>query len=661
MKGTAELMKKFFSKHSSFFLIAIILFWMKTYIAYKVEFSLGVEGALQQFLLFLNPLSSALFFIGLALFIKGKAQSIMIVVISGIMSALLYANIVYYRFFTDFITVPVVMQVKVNGGQLSDSINSLMRFTDILYFLDVIVLIVLLATKVYKPKVQKNRRAAKSVFALAILVFIINLGLAEADRPQLLSRSFDRNYLVKYLGAYNFTVYDVVQNARSESQRALADSSDITEVQNYINANFAEPNSVYYGKAEGKNVVYISLESLQSFIINYKLNGEEVTPFLNSLVGKQDTLYFENFFHQTGQGKTSDAEFMMDNSLYGMSQGSVFVNKAQNTLQSAPAILKTKGYVSAAFHGNYKTFWNRNEMYKSIGYDYFFDAEYYDMSEENTKNYGMKDIPFFKESMPLLESLQQPFYAKFITLSNHHPFEMDEGDTDFPAGDFGDSVVNDYFQSAHYLDESIKEFFSYLKESGLYDDTMVVMYGDHYGISENHNTAMAKVMGVDEITPLMNSQLQRVPLFIHVPGMEGKVVSEYGGDVDVMPTVLHLLGVDTKDYLQIGSDLLSKDHRETIPFRNGDYVSPTVTKIGDNCYDTNNGDLLDAAQCTKQAENAAAELQTSDAIVSKDLLRFYTPKGFTPINRDDYSYVKNGDDSTTDPATDTKSETESGE
>ena len=651
MKGTVELWKKFMAQHSSFFLIAIVLFWIKTYAAYKIEFSLGVEGTFQQLLLFINPISSALFFIGLALFVKGKAQPVVMTVITGVMSFLLYANIVYYRFFTDFITVPVVMQVKVNGGQLSDSILSLMSPFDILYFLDVIVLIVLLAKKIYKPVVQTNRRKAKSVFALAILTFIINLGLAEIDRPELLSRSFDRNYLVKYLGAYNFTIYDIVQNARSESQRALADSSDITEVQNYINANFADPNSVYFGKAEGKNVIYISLESLQSFIINYKLEGKEVTPFLNQLTKDKNTFYFENFFHQTGQGKTSDAEFMMDNSLYGMSQGSVFVNKAQNTFQSAPAILKGKGYTTAAFHGNYKTFWNRNEMYKSLGYDYFFDAEYYDMSDENTKNYGMKDIPFFKESMPMLESLKKPFYTKFITLSNHHPFAMDDEDTDFPAGTTSDNVVNNYFRSAHYLDESLKQFFQYLKDAGLYDNTMIVMYGDHYGISENHNKAMEQVLNVDEITPLMNANLQRVPLFIHVPGVEGKVVSKYGGDVDVMPTVLHLLGVNTKDYLQVGSDLLSKEHRETVPFRNGDFVSPTLTKLGDNCYNTKSGELVTGEECKNQAESAAAELKASDSIVSKDLLRFYTPEGFTPINREDYNYVK---DAATNPAAETK-------
>ncbi|WP_220095165.1 LTA synthase family protein [Bacillus sp. 03113] len=634
-------LKRMFEFKLSFFIAAVVFLWIKTYAAYQIEFSLGIENALQHILLFFNPLSSAIFVFGIALFFKNKVQAILIVVFHFVMSALLYANIVYYRFFSDFITVPVIMQTKVNGGQLGDSAFSLMTPFDLLYFADTIILILLLAFKIYQPKIQHNKKTAYSVMAIAIVTFIVNLGVAEIDRPQLLTRSFDRNYLVKYLGAYNFTVYDIVQNARSESQRAMADSNDIIEVENYINANYTAPNPAYFGKGEGMNVVYVSMESLQSFMINYKLNGQEVTPFLNSLTRNGEAFYFNNFFHQTGQGKTSDAEFMMENSLFPMSQGSVFVNKAQNTYQAAPAILKTKGYTSAVFHGNYKTFWNRNEMYKSLGYDKFFDAEYYDMSDENTKNYGMKDKPFFKESMPLLNSLPQPFYTKFISLSNHFPFKMDEGDTDFPAGDFGDDVVNQYFQSAHYMDQALEQFFNDLKSSGLYDKTIVVLYGDHYGISDNHNNAMAKVLGVDEITPFMNTQLQRVPLFIHVPGVKGEVKQEYGGDVDVLPTLMHLLGIDSKEYLQFGSDLLSQDHREVVPFRDGDFVTKDVTQVGEKCYSNETGELMpDTKACEPVAESVSTALKMSDNIVFKDLLRFHKPKGFIPINRNDYNYVK---------------------
>ncbi|MCY7799549.1 LTA synthase family protein [Bacillus haynesii] len=650
-------MKRFIKERGlAFFLIAAILLWLKTYAAYVIEFNLGITNTVQQILLFVNPISSSLFFLGLGLLFKKKIQQTAIIVIHFLMSFLLYANVVYYRFFSDFITLPTIMQAKTNGGQLGDSIFSLMHPLDVLYFIDTFILIGL-AVFYNRPSETTTKRPFKIVMGTSILVFLVNLAVAEIDRPELLTRSFDRNYLVKYLGTYNFTIYDAVQNIKSNSQRALASSSDVTEVENYIKANHDKPNAEYFGKAKGMNVVYISLESLQTFAIDYKIDGKEVTPFLNSLAHDNETFYFDNFFHQTGQGKTSDAEFMMDNSLYPLSQGSVFINKAQNTLQSAPAILKSQGYTSAAFHGNYKTFWNRNEMYKAIGYDKFFDATYYDMSEDKTKNYGLKDKPFFEESMPLLKSLKQPFYTKFITLSNHFPFEMDEGDTDFPAGDTGDSVVDHYFQSANYMDQAIEQFFNDLKKAGLYDNTIVVMYGDHYGISENHNKAMAKVLGKD-ITPYENAQLQKVPLFIHAPGVKGIKSNKYGGEVDVAPTLLHLMGVNTKDYLMSGSDLLSPEHREIIPFRNGDFVSPEYTKTNGNYYDTKTGELLNEKDIDPNIEESVKkELEMSDKIVDGDLLRFYKPKGFKAINPSDYDYTNhNPKTSESDAAQTTKSD-----
>ncbi|WP_280517046.1 LTA synthase family protein [Lederbergia sp. NSJ-179] len=624
------------SKSVQFFLIAIVLFWLKTYVAYRIEFNLGIDNSVQKFLLFINPLSSAFLFLGAALVFK-KHWGAVLIGIQFVLSFLLYANVVYYRFFDDFITWPTILQLKVNGGQ-TDSALSLMTPYDIFYFTDTILLVLLLALKVYQLKSVSTRKIALIPMVVAVGIFLFNLSLAEADRPELLTRSFDRNYLVKYLGTYNFTIYDAVQTARSSMQRTFASSDDVTEIENNLKANFAKPNADYFGQAKGMNVMYISLESLQTFLIDYKLDGQEVTPFLNSLAHDGKTFYFDNFFHQTGQGKTSDAEFMMDNSLFPLSQGSVFINKAQNTYHAAPAILKSRGYTSAAFHGNYKTFWNRNEIYKAFGYDQFFDATYYNMTPENVKNYGLKDKPFLEESMPLLESLPQPFYSKMILLSNHFPFAMDEGDTDFPAGDFGDKVVNQYFQSANYMDQALEEFFHNLKEAGLYDNTIIVMYGDHYGISENHNSAMERVTG-EEITPFKNAQLQRVPLFIHVPGVKGGVVHKYSGEVDVQPTILHLLGVDTRNYLHVGNDILSPEYKEVVPFRNGDFVTPEVTQVNGVCYDNETGEEIEDQQCSSDDQVVKEKLEISDRIVTKDLLRFYQPEGYVPIDPNDYQYT----------------------
>ena len=166
------------------------------------------------------------------------------------------------------------------------------------------------------------------------------------------------------------------------------------------------------------------------------------------------------------------------------------------------------------------------------------------------------------------------------------------------------------------------------------------MYGDHYGISENHNNAMEKVLG-KEITPFDNTGLQRVPFFIRVPGIEGGVNHEYGGQMDILPTLLHLLGIDTKDYVQFGTDLLSEQHDELVPFRNGEFVSPTITSIDGKFYDSTTGLELEENQieeAKKYQEIVEHKLALSDKVVNGDLLRFYTPENFTPVDRTKYDY-----------------------
>jgi lipoteichoic acid synthase len=499
-------------------------------------------------------------------------------------------------------------------------------------------LLIFKAVKIETKDLTRRRSAALIYASLAIS--FANLGLAETDRPELLTRGFDRNYIVKYLGMYNYTIYDAVQSTKASAQRVMADSSDTTEVINFTKSNYAEPNPKYFGKAEGMNVIYLHLESIQTFLMNYELHGEEVTPFLNSLIEEENTTYFDNFFHQTAQGKTADAEFILENSLYGLPQGSAFTTKGMNTYNAAPAILKDKGYTSAVFHGNSGSFWNRNEIYKSFGYDNFFDADYYDLKPENMADYGLMDKPFFEQSMPYLESLKQPFYSKFITVSHHYPYHMDQEMATIEPHTTGDKSVDNYFQTARYADEALKQFFEQLKASGLYENSVIVMYGDHYGISKNHNKAMEKVLG-KEITPFDSAGLQRVPLFIRVPGMEGGVNHEFGGQIDLMPTLMHLLGIDTKQYLQFGTDLLSENHDDLVPFRNGDFMSPTISSVDGKYYDSTTGELLDESrfeEAKKLQESAEQKLALSDKVVNGDLLRFYQPENFEPVDRSKYDY-----------------------
>ena len=639
-------MRRFISSKMQFFAIAAILIWLKTYVIYLIEFNLGIQNLLQHFLLFINPLSSTLIFLGIAFFARGRRVGGYIWLIHFFMSLLLYSNVVFYRFNNDFITLPVLTQTS-NFSSLGNSIIDLIKWYDIFYMLDVVFLLFLFLTskQIWKHERVKMRVPA-TIITLGLLLLTFNVILAEIDRPQLLKRTFDRNYIVKYLGAYNFTIYDAIQNLKTTTERVLADSDDITEVRNYSMLKYAPPNEELFGVAAGKNIIKIHLESFHSFLINFELHGEEVTPFINSLVNEQNEwTYFENFFHQTEQGKTADAELIADNSLYGLPQGSAFVTKGKNTYQALPAILKQKqGYTSAVFHGDGKLFWNRDEIYKQFGIDYFFYDAYYDMSEEQVIGYGLKDKPFFKESMPILESLPQPFYAHFITLTHHHPYLIDEEDATIAPAETGDGSVDRYFQTARYLDEALEMFFEDLKKAGLYEDSLIFIYGDHYGISNNHYRALSEIFGT-EMDHYKYANLQRVPFMIKIPGVEGMgTISEYAGQVDIMPTILHLVGIDSRDFILFGTDLFSEKHNDVVAFRNGDFMTEKYAKVKDVYYDNRTGEVIEEPNEELEEINAQVmrELNLSDNVLQGDLLRFYTPyEGWEPVDPSEYFYDDN--------------------
>ena len=625
----------------AFFLMTVFTVTLKTYFSYYVDFSLGVKGLVQNLILLMNPYSLIALILSIFLFFKGKKAYWFIFIGGFLLTFLLYANVVYFRFFSDFLTFSTLNQAS-NVESMGGAVSASFKWYDFVYFLDTIVyLFILIFKRSWLDKRVFSKKFVPVVMAASIALFFLNLAFAETDRPELLTRTFDHKYLVKYLGPYNFTVYDGVKTIQNNQQKALASEDDLTRVLNYTKQKNTEPNSEYYGIAKKKNIIKIHLESFQTFLINKKVNGKEVTPFLNKLsTGNDDFRYYPNFFHQTGQGKTSDSEFTMDNSLYGLPQGSAYSLKGDNTYQSLPAILDQKeGYTSDVMHGDYKTFWNRDQIYKHFGIDKFYDATYYDMSDENVVNLGLKDKPFFKASAEYQSKMKQPFYSHLITLTNHYPFTLNSEDASIDKPNTGDSTVDGYIQTAHYLDQALEQYINDLKTKGLYDDSVIMIYGDHYGISENHNNAMEKLLG-EQITPAKFTDLNRTGFWLKIPGKNGTVDETYAGQMDVMPTILHLVGIDSKNYLMFGTDMLSKDHNDVIPFRNGDFITKDYKFVNGKVYSNKNNELIttppkDLEKNKKQVEK---DLEMSDEVLNGDLFRFYNNPDFKKINPSKYDY-----------------------
>lgn len=618
-------MKSFKWPKHSLLIFAVIATWIKTFIVYQTSFDLDIENGMQRFILFINPLSFVLFIYGLSLFFKSpKVRSRYLITVSLILSLILYGNVAFYRFYNDFVTLPVLFQTS-NFGDLGSSAGAIMNLSDILFFTDVIGLIILsfIMKKNSQPiTVRKDFRRAYFVMAAAVL--FLNLGLSEVERPQLLTRAFDRELLVKNIGTYNYHLYDIYVQSKSSAQRAMADGSELVEISNSIKANQAEVNPDMFGKYAGRNLIVVSMESLQNFVINNEMNGYEITPFLNSLTKDPDTYYFSDFYHQTGLGKTSDSEFIFENSLYGLGRGAVFFTHGENTYNSLAERLGENNYFTSVMHSNNKSFWNRDMIYKAFNIQKFYDIDSYDVNEENSVNWGLKDKPFFEQSAKMIGEMPQPFYSRLITLTNHFPFYLDEEDMSIPEYDSNSGTLNRYFQTVRYMDEALELFFEELKANGVYDNSIIVLYGDHYGISENHNKAMAKYLNKDEITPVDTALLQSVPLFIHIPGSkDGQVIDKTAGQIDLRPTILHLLGIDTSKDMQLGADLFSDQHEDFVIFRDGRFVTKDLVYADEACYDRHSGEETEMSLCQPYVERAEQELSHSDQIINGDLLRFY--------------------------------------
>lgn len=614
-------------------LIAVIATWLQTYYTYRTAFDLDIENGMQEFILLINPLAFLLGVYGISLFFKSaKGRNAYIITVKVILTIVLYGNVVFYRFYNDFITLPVLFQTN-NFGDLGSSVAGLVSLADMLYFADLLIVI---AAVLFLPAAKDFNRMANNrrntYFALTFALLFLNLGLAEKERPQLLTRSFDRELLVKNIGTYNYHLYDIYVQSKTHAQKAFADGGELTTIVNDAKSNEVKPNKDFYGIAEGKNVIFISLESTQNFVINEKMNGQTITPFLNKLIKSNDTLYFDNFYHQTGLGKTSDSEFIMENSLYGIGGGAVFFTNAGNSLNSMSEKLGDNGYATSVLHANNKSFWNRDLMYQAMNIQTFYDLESFDVNEQNSVNWGLKDIPFMKQSVDIMKDMEQPFATRMLTLTNHFPFTSDKKDQYIDAYDSGDKTVDRYFQTTRYTDEAVKVLFKKLKKEGLYDNTIVVMYGDHYGISENHNKAMAKFLNKEEITPYDTAMLQEVPFIIHAPNTgikekAGNQAHEVGGQVDIRPTVLHLLGLDTSNDIQVGTDLLAKKHEDIIAFRDGRFITNDVVYANETFYDRKTGEVLpESAELKALIERANAKTALSDKIINGDLFRFYDEK-----------------------------------
>jgi lipoteichoic acid synthase len=543
-----------------------------------------------------------------------------------LISLILMVDLVYNRYFYDVTSIALIKQARL-VSEVKDSVGALIRFSDFIYFFDLLILIPLYKMLKNKYKIQSNfsiriRAALLVVFLTLGYTLSYNSVLAlNRNQPGILKTLYDKKWIVKGIGDLNFHMidfYKYVTNRVLKKEKLTEEEKK--SVEQWYNSKNAPQSKKYTGIMKGKNLIIVQLESFQGFLLNAKINGQEITPNLNKLA--QNSLVFDNYHYQTAWGGTSDAEFLSNVSLLPAREGSVYYQYAGNTYDSIVKQLKDRGYFTAVMHSNRPGFWNRVEMYRAIGFDRYESEK--DFNIDDIQGIGLSDKSFFRQSVEKMKAYSQPFYAFLITLSSHFPYKDPEDKIKniLNVGSFEGKLMGDYLKAVKYTDEAIGEFINELKDAGLWNNSVVVFYGDHSAIPQSKSDQLSKLLyNKDSLTPLEWAKLQKVVAMIHFPDESIKGHSKItASQMDLYPTLANLFGFKSK--YAMGQDLLNAKNGFMVN-RDGIWADNNVIYLKgiDKVLDLNTGKELDRRDYEEEFKKAYEYLKNSDAVLDYNLIK----------------------------------------
>ncbi|EPB8193341.1 LTA synthase family protein [Clostridium perfringens] len=506
---------------------------------------------------------------------KGKGRMWAAIVIDILVTILFIADIWYYRVNGTFLSIRHIIE----PGIFNPIGKSLFNFKpiDLLFLLDFVILFLVykftgLKNVKYKSSLKTRLIAFISVFGISAIVIGFGhyyLDIAKKSDKVLFRIAWAPFQTFSDISPLGYHGYDIYYYTNKEM--TLTDAQK-NEIKTWFDENKEDlPDNKYKGMFEGKNLIAIQVESLENFVIGQKVYGQEITPNINKLL--KNSLYFDNIKEQNNSGISSDCDLMVNTSMLPVRDGSTFFGYPWTEYNTLQDLLNSKGYNTISTHPEVPGNWNWAEAHKSFKADKIWDASQFDQSE--VIGLGMSDESYLKQIGDKLKKEKQPFYTFLVTLTSHGPFEVPEDKQylNLPE-DLNENMLGAYFQSVRYTDEAIGKFINQLKEEGLLENTVIMLYGDHCGVHKFYE---------DDIkdSPLegdwWKDNEKEIPFMIYNPSIKGETISKEGGQIDFLPTIAYLLGFnrDKFDSTAMGRVLVNTN-RNAIILNNGEIVgTPT--------------------------------------------------------------------------------------
>lgn len=475
------------------------------------------------------------------------------IVVMALLDVLLVANLMYFR--TYYSAIPASSYLE--AGNLADFKASV---TDSLRWADIVMPLITIATAVMAFRYKTTKRQpltavlkwwAAPLAGFALLLTGVNLCKGGFHKSL---RSVRQSAYLCSADAPIFSVFGCIWYDISDAAEPITPEKQ-AEIERWL-ASQPKHQPADSVTEKRSNLLIVFAESLESWVLEKKVDGKEITPCLNSLLKEKSTLYAPNVLTQVKGGRSIDAQLMICSGLLPLMSGtysSLYYDNTFYTLQKAMRGLKhSRSYLLTI---DKVSTWNQGAVARSFGTDTIISYHDFKMTEAFGTHKRIGDASFFQQCQEKIERGEvwkpgESVYMQFVTYSGHAPFKLPDHlrTITFPASI--PEKAADYMTTAHYTDKAIGDFVAYLKTLPQYKETIVVIVGDHEGLASYRqelvgNPACRGLVSDKQLTP-----------FIVLNSPVGMRYDKFMGQIDIYPTLLNLMQLDAYRWHGLGQSIL---------------------------------------------------------------------------------------------------------
>ena len=521
----------------------------------------------------------ACLFIGISLSLKSKIGKWVYLGVNILFLIMFLTNGIYYSMTHNFFDFILLESTSEGAPYMMDCIKNCNIWIYIWF-----VIIIFTIYIGFKKIPKKDNFNYKNVIIVVLIFLLIHLllpnlyGSANSSlewntwqNPRNIYKNFnDANKSMSITGLYEYTIRNFyITFLQTEEEETSEDYEFLMEA---FSVNNNEVNK-YTGIFKNKNLIFVQLEGIDDWLLT-----EKDMPTLYGMLN--NSFVFQNHYsYYNGGGSTFNSEFAVNTGFItplSYTQNAYSFNK-NSFPYSMANMFKNQDYVVNAFHMNSGEYYSRQTNYTNWGYDKYYGL--LDINDYKDKSYTLdreliNDITFQEKMFPK----DSKFVDYIITYSNHLPFtntkgvckllydmEMDLDDT----VDMGEESSSTFVQlteeecirkQAHETDYMMELLLKKLTELNLIDDTVIVVFTDHYLYTVEDKTILDKYKNTS------NNLINKTPFFIWQNNMKRTNIKEVTSQLNILPTTLNLFGINYNPNYYIGSDALSQNYKGIVFF-----------------------------------------------------------------------------------------------